>query len=132
MNAQRSEVPLSILRFCPVLSCSSSMKIGIIEHIDCAHFLPNHPKCGTVHGHTYRIELIADGDVRDGMVMDFADMKGILRETLSKFDHQSWNDFIEYPSVENICQMLHDSLRKRFTLSFSLRVWEGEGKWAEL
>ena len=90
------------------------MKIGIIEHIDCAHFLPNHPKCGSVHGHTYKIELIAEGDVRNGMVMDFADMKRILRETLAEFDHRSWNDFLEYPSVENICQLLHQRLRNQF------------------
>ena len=108
------------------------MKIGIIEHIDCAHFLPDHPKCGTVHGHTYKIELVADGDVRNGMVMDFADMKRILRESLADFDHRSWNDFLEYPSVENICQLLHQRLRNQFSLSFSIRVWEGEGKWAEL
>src|SRR5262245_10716261 len=51
------------------------MKIGILDHIDCAHFLPNHPKCGSLHGHTYRVELIVEGPVRDGMVMDFADLK---------------------------------------------------------
>jgi 6-pyruvoyl-tetrahydropterin synthase len=30
------------------------------------------------------------------MVMDFADMKRILRESLADFDHRSWNDFLEY------------------------------------
>lgn len=108
------------------------MKIGIIEHIDCAHFLPGHPRCGQVHGHTYKIELIVDGELHNGMVMDFADMKRGLRETLAAYDHRSWNEFLEYPSVEHICQFLHQQLRNRFTLSFSLRVWEGEGKWAEL
>ena len=108
------------------------MKIGIIEHIDCAHFLPNHPKCGSIHGHTYKIELIVDGDVRAGMVMDFGEMKLYLRKTLSDFDHRSLNEFLEYPSVENICQLLHQRLRSQFTLPFSIRVWEGEGKWAEL
>src|SRR4051794_4587161 len=48
-------------RLCCVLPCSGGMKVVIIEHIDCAHFLPNQPKCGTVHGHTYKIELVADG-----------------------------------------------------------------------
>ncbi len=108
------------------------MKIGIIEHIDCAHFLPGHPRCGPLHGHTYKVELIIEGDVTDGMVMDFSDMKRFLRETLAGYDHRSWNEFLEYPSVENICRLLHQQLRNRFTHSFSLSVWEGHGKWAEL
>src|SRR5579862_8410772 len=124
LNAAERQRPagLSIPFHCPVLCCSNGMKIGVIEHIDCAHFLPGHPKCGSIHGHTYKLELIVDGDVRDGMVMDFADLKRGLREILAEYDHRSWNDFIDYPSVENICQLLHQQLRKRFALSFCLRV----------
>jgi hypothetical protein len=33
------------------------MKLGITEFIDCAHFLPGHPKCGQLHGHTYSGQL---------------------------------------------------------------------------
>jgi 6-pyruvoyltetrahydropterin/6-carboxytetrahydropterin synthase len=108
------------------------MKIGIIDHIDCAHFLPGHPKCGSLHGHTYKVELVIEGDVRNGMIMDFADQKQAMREILRRYDHKSWNEFLEYPSVENICQLLHEQLGTQFKLSYTLRVWEGEGKWAEL
>jgi 6-pyruvoyltetrahydropterin/6-carboxytetrahydropterin synthase len=108
------------------------MKIGIIGHADCAHFLPDHPKCGAPHGHTYRVELIVEGDLRDGMVMDFADLKQILQDVLQQYDHKSWNDFLDYPSVENICALLHRDLRKQVSIPCTLRVWEGEGKWAEL
>ena len=108
------------------------MKLGIVEYIDCAHFLPGHPKCGRLHGHTYKVELIIEGETRGGMVLDFADLKQSLRDVLRHYDHRSWNDFLEYPSVENICQLLHQRLLSQFTLSFTLRVWEGDGKWAEL
>jgi len=108
------------------------MKIGVIDHIDCAHFLPGHPKCGSLHGHTYKVELIVEGDVREGMVMDFADVKRSMREILIEYDHKSWNDFLDYPSVENICQLVHRQLGDRFTFPYTVRVWEGEGKWAEL
>ena len=108
------------------------MKIGVVDHIDCAHFLPGHSKCGSLHGHTYKIELIVEGAVRDGLVMDFADLKQSMREVLLGYDHKSWNDFLEFPSVENICQLLHQQLCNRLTFPFVLRVWEGEGKWAEL
>ena len=108
------------------------MKVGIIEHIDCAHFLPGHPKCGSLHGHTYKVELVVEGKVENGMVIDFGDLKTAAREVLAEFDHKSWNDFIAYPSVENICELLNSRLHERIVLSFTLRVWEGDGKWAEI
>jgi 6-pyruvoyltetrahydropterin/6-carboxytetrahydropterin synthase len=108
------------------------MKIGVIDHIDCAHFLPGHPKCGVLHGHTYKVELVIEGEVQGGMIMDFADVKDSLREVLLQYDHKSWNDALDYPSVENICHLIHRRLRERLTLPYTVRVWEGEGKWAEL
>jgi len=108
------------------------MKIGVVDYLDCAHFLPGHAKCGSLHGHTYKVELMVEGDVRNGMVMDFADLKSSMRAVLLQYDHKSWNDFIDYPSVENICELLHRQLRERLPCAYVLRVWEGEGKWAEL
>jgi 6-pyruvoyltetrahydropterin/6-carboxytetrahydropterin synthase len=107
------------------------MKLGIVEYIDCAHFLPGHPKCGRLHGHTYKVELIIEGETRGGMVLDFAELKQIARGVFAEYDHGSWNDVLEYPSVENICDLLYEKLRNKLSFSFHLRVWEGHGKWAE-
>ena len=108
------------------------MKLGVIEHIDCAHYLPGHARCGTLHGHTYRIELIIEGKNEKGMILDFSELREHLRDALSRYDHKSLNEFLEYPSVENICEMLQSELQTRVDFPFTLRVWEGEGKWAEL
>ena len=108
------------------------MKLGYIEYMDCAHFLPEHPKCGRVHGHTYKVEVIIEGENKTGMILDFADMKKIIREVLADYDHRSLNDFLDYPSVENICEMLQRRFKERWQFSFSVRVWEGDGRWAEL
>lgn len=108
------------------------MKLGIIEFIDCAHFLPGHAKCGSVHGHTYRIEIVVEGEPKGGMLLDFKDLKGTAREVLHEYDHRHWNDVLDYPSVENICQLLHTRLGERLPFAFTLRVFEGNGKWAEL
>jgi 6-pyruvoyltetrahydropterin/6-carboxytetrahydropterin synthase len=108
------------------------MKLGVTEHADCAHFLPGHPKCGPLHGHTYKVEVTIDGKPQAGMIMDFADLKHGVREVLSQYDHRSWNDFLEYPSVENICELLSEKLKNRLPFPFTLRVWEGHGKWAEI
>ena len=102
------------------------------EYIDCAHFLPGHPKCGPLHGHTYKVEIAIEGHPQGGMILDFSDLKQAVREVLAHYDHRSWNDFLEYPSVENICELLSGKLKDRLSFPFTLRVWEGDGKWAEV
>ncbi len=108
------------------------MRIGITEYIDCAHFLPDHTKCGRLHGHTYKVEVAIEGDKSSGMVVDFSDLKAETRKVLQEYDHRSWNDVLDYPSVENICELLSRQLKQRLDLPFVIRVWEGHGKWAEI
>lgn len=108
------------------------MKLGITEYIDCAHYLPSHEKCGRLHGHTYTIDVIIEGEKKGGMIVDFADLKGTVKNILAEYDHRSLNDFLEYPSVENICEMLANRISTILPYTFTLRVWEGHGKYAEL
>jgi 6-pyruvoyltetrahydropterin/6-carboxytetrahydropterin synthase len=100
------------------------MRLGITEYIDCAHFLPGHPKCGQVHGHTYRVDVTIEGDHNQGMIVDFNDLKARTREVLARYDHRHWN--------ENICELLSRELKTRIAFPLVIRVWEGNGKWAEL
>jgi 6-pyruvoyltetrahydropterin/6-carboxytetrahydropterin synthase len=93
--------------------------------------LPGHPKCGQLHGHTYRIEVVVEGELADGMVLDFADLKTQLRGILGRYDHRHWNDFMEYPTVENICERLAGEIASAVSFPFTVRVYEGDGKWAE-
>jgi len=108
------------------------MKLGIVEYIDCAHLLPGHAKCGQLHGHTYKVEVIIEGKKEGGMIIDFAELKKAVRDVILQYDHRHLNDFLDYPSVENICELFSTRLKERLKFPFTLRVWEGEGKWAEL
>ena len=108
------------------------MRLGITDNVDCAHFLPGHPKCGQLHGHTYKVEVVIEGEAKDGMIVDFADLKAKTRTVLAQYDHRNWNDVLEYPSVENICSLLHAQLKTRIAFPFTIRVFEGHGKWAEI
>lgn len=108
------------------------MKVCVIEHVDSMHMLPGHRKCGVPHGHTYRIEVEVEGPVKDGMVIDFDVLKSNLRETLKPYDHVDLNKTIPYPSCENISTEILRKLKERFPgYRMAVRVWEGEGKWAE-
>ena len=108
------------------------MKLGLTEHVDCAHFLPGHSKCGQLHGHTYTVEVVIEGEASGGMVLDFADLRAGIRAVLQRYDHRNWNDFLDYPSVENICDRLRCDLKEALRFPFTIRVYEGSGKWAEM
>ena len=107
------------------------MRLGVTETVDCAHFLPGHPKCGQIHGHTYKVEIVVEGETSGGMLIDFADLRAQIREVLARYDHRNWNDYLEFPSVENICALLARQLGERLRFPFTIRVYEGHGKWAE-
>jgi 6-pyruvoyltetrahydropterin/6-carboxytetrahydropterin synthase len=107
------------------------MRLGITDFIDCAHLLPGHPKCGQLHGHTYKVEVVVEGEMKEGMVLDFADLKARVRDVLARYDHRHLNDFMDLPTVENICARLAAEVAERIPIPFSLRVYEGHGKWAE-
>jgi 6-pyruvoyltetrahydropterin/6-carboxytetrahydropterin synthase len=105
--------------------------------------LPEHPKCEALHGHTYKVELIVEGGINMfGMVIDFGFLKDILKRVIKKLDHQYLNIIIEVPTAENICKYILDEVKKEVfhkqmecsvydIWSITVRVWEGEGKWAE-
>lgn len=108
------------------------MKLGVIDYIDCAHYLPGHDKCGSLHGHTYKIEVVIEGEKRSGMIIDFSELRKSVKTALSFFDHKTLNDIIAYPSVENICESIKGKLGEHIPFPFTLRVWEGHGKWVEM
>jgi 6-pyruvoyltetrahydropterin/6-carboxytetrahydropterin synthase len=109
-----------------------SMKLGVTEYIDCAHHLPGHERCGSLHGHTYQVDVFLEGDHKGGMLLDFADLKKTLRSILADYDHKDWNAFLEYPTVENIAELVSKRLHEKIKFPMHVRVWEGHGKWAEI
>lgn len=63
-------------------------------HFDAAHFLAYHEgACRNIHGHRWRVvasvksDTLIDSGTSRGMVIDFSDMKKLLREIADKFDH---------------------------------------------
>lgn len=53
------------------------------------HFIAGHARCGKLHGHVYVIQLILHGEKGErGMLMDFIELKRVLRRIADQFDHQ--------------------------------------------
>ncbi len=110
------------------------MRLCRIFFFDAAHFIPHYKgKCENLHGHTYRLEVVIEGGVKkDGMVIDFAKMKEIVEsQVIDKLDHQSLNDLFENPTAEHVIEWIAQQLKGTLPL-YSLRLWEGQGKWVEV
>lgn len=56
---------------------------------DAAHFIPGHPKCGRLHGHTYALHVVVHGkpDPTTGFIADFGDVKSALKRIADDLDH---------------------------------------------
>ena len=56
----------------------------------CAHFVIGTRYCERLHGHNYELEVIIKGDQdEDFMVIDFLDIKPLLRSILEDWDHKT-------------------------------------------
>ena len=107
------------------------MKVAREFHIDSSHVLPGHPKCGVLHGHTYRIDVVLEGDDSKSMVMDFDEIRTKVDAFIEHLDHRHLNDVLEMPTVENLARYLHEGLKAQVPELAAIRVWEGLGKYAE-
>jgi 6-pyruvoyltetrahydropterin/6-carboxytetrahydropterin synthase len=52
------------------------------------HFIPDHPKCGRLHGHTYAMSAKIVGTQRHDFIMDFEDLKKDIAEICEPLDHK--------------------------------------------
>ena len=83
-----------------------------------AHFLAEYlGKCERLHGHNYLVRAYAKGEVLDkaGMMVDFGEIKGRLREVCATLDHSCLNDnpvFASSPSAERIARYVFDEIVK--------------------
>jgi len=109
-------------------------KIGVELTIDFAHSLKMHDRCEPKHGHTAKVIVEIEGEVRggktfeDNVVMDFDKLRAICERILKELDHRDLDDVFSFPTAENIAKWIFDKLKDRVPLR-SITVFEGEGKW---
>jgi len=54
-----------------------------------SHLIPNHPRCGNLHGHTYFLNIRLQGKPGpEGFVVDFGELKPMLRDLCHELDHR--------------------------------------------
>jgi len=55
-----------------------------------AHMIPQHDFCGRIHGHSYHVDVVVEGEPsgKFGFVVDFKKVKEIVRNICTKLDHR--------------------------------------------
>lgn len=115
------------------------MKVTISKKFDfdCAHRLPKVPrghKCRRMHGHTYAIEVICEGEVdKRGMVLDYAEIAAAWMRLHARIDHRTLNSIrgLENPTTEVLAPWLLRRLARMLPQLVAVKVYESSATWCE-
>jgi 6-pyruvoyltetrahydropterin/6-carboxytetrahydropterin synthase len=97
-------------------------QVSVEETFSSGHALRGYKgKCENVHGHNYRVQVKLAGPNLDGigLLVDFTEMKRVLRAIIAGLDHQFLNDLDAFktvnPSAENLAKYFYDNLTNQLT-----------------
>lgn len=118
-------------------------EITLEESIPAAHALRAYQgACERAHGHNYRVRVTLEGGQLDeaGLLMDFVELRRLLREVLEPFDHRMLNEVAPFdalnPTAENLARHFFEQLALRLAARApkapgvrvaEVRVWETPG-----
>lgn len=92
-------------------------QVSVEETFSAGHALRGYRgKCENVHGHNYRVRVTVEGPQLDsiGLLLDFTELKRVIREIIGRLDHQFVNDLEPFrtvnPSAENLAKYFYDEV----------------------
>jgi 6-pyruvoyltetrahydropterin/6-carboxytetrahydropterin synthase len=104
-------------------------EVTVEDSFAAGHYLRNYKgKCENPHGHNYKVLVTLRGQELDkaGLLLDFKDLKGALREVIERLDHQMINDVEPFkvvnPSAENLARYFYDQTNARLKTITNGRV----------
>jgi len=92
-------------------------KIRVKEDFSAAHRIFQRNKCENLHGHNWEVEVCLKAEKlnKDGMIVDFREVKERLIKVLENLDHKYLNEVLSFsPTSENIAQYIFKQLEKDF------------------
>ena len=115
-------------------------QVTVEDTFAAGHYLRNYRgKCENPHGHNYKVRVTLCGEELDraGLLLDFKDLKDVMRETVERLDHQMINDLEPFtvlnPSAENLAKYFYDQAQTKLRAATDGRVrvkdvtvWETE------
>lgn len=101
-----------------------------------AHNLRNYKgACENVHGHNWRVQIVLKAERlnKQGMVMDFKNIKKITESILDEYDHRYLNQLdkfkIDNPTTENVSRLIYYKLNSRLPKEVAVKkvtTWESK------
>ncbi|WP_031387332.1 6-carboxytetrahydropterin synthase QueD [Desulfonatronum thiodismutans] len=93
-------------------------RLTVSDHFSSAHQLRHYQgKCESLHGHNFAVQVQVQGrdlDPKLGIVMDFQELKTLLKQVLSELDHRNLNELAEFneinPSSEHLARYIYHRL----------------------
>jgi 6-pyruvoyltetrahydropterin/6-carboxytetrahydropterin synthase len=92
-------------------------QVSVEETFSAGHALRGYRgKCENVHGHNYRVRVTVEGPQLDaiGLLLDFTELKRVIREIIGRLDHQFVNDLEPFrtvnPSAENLAKYFYEEV----------------------
>lgn len=89
--------------------------ITVEETFAAGHYLRDYKgKCENPHGHNYRVRVTLTGQELDkaGLLVDFKDLKELMKPVIERLDHQMMNDLAPFatvnPSAENLARHFYE------------------------
>ena len=86
------------------------------------HYLRNYKgKCENPHGHNYKVRITLCGEALDpaGLLLDFRDLKQVMRPLIDRIDHQMLNELEPFtvinPSAENLAKFFYDETNRQLS-----------------
>ena len=110
-------------------------EISVEETFAAGHALRGYRgKCEKVHGHNYKVLVMLEGERLDsaGLLLDFVELKRLLRAVIERLDHEFLNDVPPFdalnPSAENMAKYFYDEISQALPPSpaslSSVKIWE--------
>lgn len=93
-------------------------EVTVEQTFAAAHALRHYKgACENLHGHNFKVHVTIEGEKLDqaGMLVDFLDVKALMREVMKKVDHQNLNEVVPFneewnPSAEYIAHFFYDNI----------------------
>jgi len=90
-------------------------EVTVEDTFAAGHYLRNYKgKCENPHGHNYKVRVTLAGRELDhaGLLLDFKDLKSVMKHVIDYLDHRMINDLEPFtklnPSAENIAKYFYD------------------------
>jgi 6-pyruvoyltetrahydropterin/6-carboxytetrahydropterin synthase len=104
-------------------------EVTVEDTFAAGHYLRNYKgKCENPHGHNYKVRVTLAGKELDkaGLLLDFKDLREVMRHVTDRLDHQMINDLEPFkvlnPSAENLAKYFFDESNTRLQTVTNGRV----------